>query len=268
MGRSGSPRNPSARRIGHRGFTLVELLVVIGIIALLIGILLPSLNKAREASKRVVCASNIRQMYTYLVMYAGANRDQVPLGGTTSAQTNYNIWNGSDYQQLGLLMAGGSPLIKPDKAFSKSHQLYYCPSSQFSGLMYDENIAGSYGNPWLAAGRGTRMGYGCRFDNTLGGPQWSGPKVTNNNGAFPRLREYQKRRVGGSVALMSDQFSSYDVVNRAHRTGMNVMYNDGAVRWVPKRGQIGQFLDEMNSIAYNSTDEIKNRIIWTLLDRE
>src|SRR3569833_2960415 len=78
-----------------KAFTLVELLVVIGIIALLISILLPSLNKARVAAKRVECASLIRQGLTAARMYAGDNKDFLPpfrnndFGGNLNSVFNY-----------------------------------------------------------------------------------------------------------------------------------------------------------------------------------
>ena len=63
------------------GFTLIELLVVIAIIALLIAILLPSLSRARELSKRLVCASNIKGIGTSCKIYANDNSEKWPVPG-------------------------------------------------------------------------------------------------------------------------------------------------------------------------------------------
>ena len=67
------------------GFTLVELLVVIGIIALLISILLPTLNKAKEASKRTACMSNQRQLTAAWLIYAHDNKDYLVDPNTNNA---------------------------------------------------------------------------------------------------------------------------------------------------------------------------------------
>lgn len=74
MGRRPVHRNP-------RAFTLVELLVVIGIIAVLISILLPALNRARDKARAVQCASNMRQIFLATQMFAQDNKGHLPSPG-------------------------------------------------------------------------------------------------------------------------------------------------------------------------------------------
>jgi prepilin-type N-terminal cleavage/methylation domain-containing protein len=62
----------------RKGFTLIELLVVVAIIALLIGILLPSLSRAREVANRTICSSNLAGIYKAMYTYSTTNKDKFP----------------------------------------------------------------------------------------------------------------------------------------------------------------------------------------------
>jgi prepilin-type processing-associated H-X9-DG protein/prepilin-type N-terminal cleavage/methylation domain-containing protein len=75
----------------HRAFTLVELLVVIGVIALLIALLLPALNKARQASRATSCLSNLRQIGQAVHIYASENKGLPPYHITGQASTDHTL---------------------------------------------------------------------------------------------------------------------------------------------------------------------------------
>jgi prepilin-type N-terminal cleavage/methylation domain-containing protein/prepilin-type processing-associated H-X9-DG protein len=96
--RAGVPRLRGFRRL-ETGFTLVELLVVIGIIALLVGILLPALNKARRQANTTQCQSNMRQIAMGMLQYIADNQNHLMIGwidkgafGTTNAVPYPDGW--------------------------------------------------------------------------------------------------------------------------------------------------------------------------------
>ena len=87
-----------------RAFTLIELLVVIAIIAVLMGILMPSLRKVRESARLIKCKANLRSIHVALALYAQENNDKVtdPLGDTASNPSRPNtavFWKGNYYSR-------------------------------------------------------------------------------------------------------------------------------------------------------------------------
>lgn len=140
MVRTSHTRLGSTRRPGRAAFTLVELLVVMGVIAILVGILLPSLSRARGQAQAIQCMSNLRQLGIAFISY-GADHEsyQIPIrvhfgalkdaAGNTNTAVSQSVYDADE--GWANIMVNDGYLTAPD-ATGKGPQtkgVFYCPSA-------------------------------------------------------------------------------------------------------------------------------------------
>jgi prepilin-type N-terminal cleavage/methylation domain-containing protein len=225
-----------------RAFTLVELLVVIAIIALLIAILLPALNSARERANRVKCASNLRALGQGITMYAGDNKGQYPRvrhvpGEVPTFFTGFYRESGfgptgepfpNDVTAALFLLVRGKYLTL---------SAFICPSSiqkvddlqgfsilkcsNFSDtLPYGWSLSYSYANPYSGYAGFDPKDVEYKFT-----PQTRGDFAiaADRNDGDDRFKNVNSNAPASDMKWMNSQ--------NHNRAGQNVLYNDGHVVW-------------------------------------
>lgn len=172
-------------------FTLVELLVVIGILALLLSLLMPALAGAREAGRATMCASNLRQLAVAVVLYAGDHDGRCP-PGAARFDLNLHRWHGTRNNDAEAF----DPTRGPLWPYLQTDQIKRCPSFEDDELAGNgfERGNGGYGYNNEFVGRDRRDDYQAVVGAKLTAFRQSSATVLFTDTAFltagPTLVEY------------------------------------------------------------------------------
>jgi prepilin-type N-terminal cleavage/methylation domain-containing protein/prepilin-type processing-associated H-X9-DG protein len=251
-----------------KGFTLIELLVVIAIIGVLVSLLLPAVQSAREAARRAQCTNNLKQIGLALHNYHSTT-DSFPMGGSRNMRVfnGYDDWTVWSAHALLLPYLEQTPLYNaanfnwaPDGDGPTSTAInitvrdarvnaFLCPSDPFAGRVNTNSYHGSYGTTTNGNVNGCtglftiRLSYGLR-DITDGSSQtvaFAEALTGHNNNQDPYRGNAhvsdQTADPGGVRMLDASQATDAQLVNainicgNAFRTNINVRSNRRGWRW-------------------------------------
>lgn len=222
------------RSLAKQGFTLVELMVVISIIALLVGFLLPGLSVARQQAKRTLCQSNLRSTGMGLYLYQEANDDRLP--------PIYNRWQPNRHTY-------NNNLLEPWASYVAFHNEDRDPSGELIALQ----LAKLYANRMIDTpqifycpsqpNKGTRQPYAYEFYTNEDRNTWGSFFPVKSNGTLDnKIRVsynywlYGQRRLDRLTrnAILTDTIWHWNTI--AHwkndkPQGLNALFGDGHVQY-------------------------------------